>query len=111
VSEIKTWEFYIVAFMKFISVSEALNLMADTDRDGNRLPFGLRWLTCSRSRGTGGKWKQEEALELLPISDDMKGKGMVNVRKWGSRDLPTAVHFRLIFGIKPHGASQYIDVA
>lgn len=39
---------------EFITLSEALKIMRQTDKNGNPQPFDITWCTCDRNRKTGG---------------------------------------------------------
>jgi hypothetical protein len=43
---------------QFVTLTDALKVMRQTDKNGNPIPFSICWCTADKSRKTGGELKR-----------------------------------------------------
>lgn len=91
-------------------VRDALKLMESVDENQRQIPFDLKIMKMDLSRKRGGEFVELNHLEKVGQSAIQKKHEIINVRRFGSKDKPTAIHMRLIFGIRQIGSKEFIEV-
>lgn len=91
-------------------VRDALNLMESKDENGRLIPFDLEFMQMDLSRKRGGKKVKLTHLEKVGRSFTQKSHEIINVRRYGTKEKPMAIHMRLIFSIRQSGSTHYMEV-
>jgi hypothetical protein len=93
-----------------VIVRDALKLMESRDGQERPVPFDLVILKMDLSRKTGGDFTELNHLEKVGQSHIHRANEIISVRRFGSTEKPRAVHMRLIFGIRPLGSKDFLEV-
>lgn len=80
-------------------LADALKVFDLKDKGDAPVPFDVDYVSCNRSKNTGGEIKKLKGVVKTGLPWSMSSTFMIGVKVPGSGSNPTAIHCRLILKV------------